>query len=523
MTAEAKQAFPCDEDAEGVVLSAALEQPETVDESAAIVGVEDFYFDPNKVLWENVLALRDEGTLDVRSLVARLRSKGLLDRVGGTPYIGGLAGVVGDHESSARIVHNLGRIRRASSLLDSLATEARSGRIPDVDAWLAKVSEKLDGVVKDAKTARRFEVLTGPALAQKLPERAWLVEKLGIGPGPYTLVAGLGFSRKTLSVQAMAATIASGVGLVWNRFEAAHGKVVHVDYDQGVHLTVLRYQRLALDMHVWGELWDNLEVVANTTKPYLDSEASLRELEKLCAGRALCIIDALRGAFPSVDENSSEIRKWLDKLSGVSMRTGCTVIVIHHGRKPSKQDGGAGELAGSGIRGSTAIYDGAESVFELERLGPSMSDPVQVRHKKARFTGETLDPFLLGAVDPSIRVEDIPAEIVSITDVNGIRTECGTLRRGLAVVVVEADKPVAVKVDPMVEMAARVLTIVRDNPGIHGDTLERTVKVGGDNRRLFRTALTSLVTAKDVWIETVGKAKRYHATTVLSGDDDEWA
>jgi hypothetical protein len=513
---EQRPPFPCDEDAESVVLSAALHEPETVDISAAIVSPPDFYFDSNRVLWEHVVALRAEGALDVRSLVARLRSHGLLERVGGTTYIGNLAGLAGDPEASARIVHNLARLRRAEEQLTALAIEARSGRIPDVDAWLGKVGEKLERVVAD-RAGKRFEVLTGASLAQRLPDREFLVEALGIGPGPYTLVAGLGFSRKTLSVQAMAATIATGIGLVWNRFEASQGRVVHVDYDQGAHLTVLRYQRLALAMHVWGELWDNLDVVANTTKPYLDAPGSLRELEKLCVGRKLCIIDALRGAFPTVDENSSEIRTWLDKLSQISMRTGCTVLVIHHGRKPSKND--VGEVSGSGIRGSTAIFDGAESVFELEKLGSTMHDPVQVRHKKARFTGDTVEPFLLNAIDPSVPVEEIPAEIASITDVKRIRSECGSLRRGLAVVAVDEQKPVVVKIDPMVEMASRVLAIIRDTPGISSDMLERTARIGKDNRQLYRAALNSLVSAKDVWIETVGKAKRYQPTTSFTGDD----
>jgi hypothetical protein len=515
---EQRPPFPCDEDAESVVLSAALHEPDTVDVSAAIVSPVDFFFDPNRVLWEHVVALRAEGALDVRSLVARLRSHGLLERVGGTTYIGNLAGLAGDPEASARIVHNLARLRRAEEQLTALATEARSGRIPDVDAWLGKVGEKLERVVAD-RAGKRFEVLTGASLASKLPDREFLVEALGIGPGPYTLVAGLGFSRKTLSVQAMAATIATGIGLVWNRFEASQGRVVHVDYDQGAHLTVLRYQRLALAMHVWGELWDNLDVVANTTKPYLDAPGSLRELEKLCVGRKLCIIDALRGAFSTIDENSSEIRTWLDKLSQISMRTGCTVLVIHHGRKPSKND--MGEVSGSGIRGSTAIFDGAESVFELEKTGAAMSDPVQVRHKKARFTGETVEPFLLDALDPSIPVEEIPAGIVDVTDVKRIRSECGTLRRGLAVVAVDAQKPVVVKVDPLVEMSGRILEVVRARPGITSDALEKESKVGASTRPLFRAALNSLLTAKSIWCERIGKAKHYRETTDFAGDDED--
>jgi hypothetical protein len=58
------------------------------------------------------------------------------------------------------------------------------------------------------------------------------------------LIAGYGFTGKTIAAQALALAIASG-GRVWDMFAARSGRVLHLDYEQGQRLTNERYQRLA--------------------------------------------------------------------------------------------------------------------------------------------------------------------------------------------------------------------------------------------------------------------------------------
>ncbi|MBK9000684.1 MAG: AAA family ATPase [Myxococcales bacterium] len=60
----------------------------------------------------------------------------------------------------------------------------------------------------------------------------------------------------------------------------------------------------------------------------LDHVASLMD------GRQLCIIDCLR-RFYTGDENARRGADILIKLGGISARTGCAIIIIHHHRKPA--------------------------------------------------------------------------------------------------------------------------------------------------------------------------------------------
>src|SRR5690606_11381173 len=108
-----------------------------------------------------------------------------------------------------------------------------------------------------------------------------------------------------------------------------------------------------------------------------------KELE----GFSLCIIDSLRAAAPSIDENSSDVRRVLDVLNRVSEKTGCTCLVIHHARKPSKDSSGGARMA---IRGSGAIYDACSSVLVFDG---QKGLPTTVSHEKARNSGILADDF----------------------------------------------------------------------------------------------------------------------------------
>jgi hypothetical protein len=72
-------------------------------------------------------------------------------------------------------------------------------------------------------------------------------------------------------------------------------------------------------------------------------------------GCVAVLVDSLRAATPGIDENSSEARRFVDMLGRVSERTGATILLIHHARKPSG-DGPRG--ARYALRGSSALYDG---------------------------------------------------------------------------------------------------------------------------------------------------------------------
>jgi hypothetical protein len=244
-----------------------------------------------------------------------------------------------------------------------------------------------------ATGASPWGILGVSDLATELPPIPWICEGIGLAPGAVSLVAGYGYSRKTMAMQSLGLSVAAGRP-VWGVYGTRKGPFVHLDYEQGRRLTQERYQRLARGMGFeLGELDPGSLRVACMPRLYLDAKEAFDELLELCDGAAFALVDSMRAAFPHADENSSEVRSYLDVLSRVSERTGCAFAVIHHARKPNAQNGGTATHA---IRGSSALFDACQSVYVFEG---EKDTPTTVHHQKDRVRGVTLEPFGLTSVD----------------------------------------------------------------------------------------------------------------------------
>ena len=330
-------------------------------------------------------------------------------------------------------------------------------RPPLDEPEVRRIAEGVARRYTPAAPVKGWAVLGWTELSTALPNIPWLCKELSIAPGAPTLVAGFGFSGKTVSLQSLALSVAAG-RQAWGRFDVGQGPVLHVDYEQGRHLTQLRYQRLAIEMGIWqDELAGKLDLL--TLPPtYLDADGELDRLSQLCEGKRLCIIDSLKAAFPSADENSSDVRKHLDGLTRVSEATGCVFAVIHHARKPSKDHTGMAAMA---VRGSGAIFDSCGGVFLF--VGEK-NRPTAVIHDKARITGRTSPDFALEVTDVTLPVESIPEAAQSVTLGDGISNETGSLRFGLRVACTTEERQQAEQGTRALEL--RVLELVARFPGI---------------------------------------------------------
>lgn len=230
-------------------------------------------------------------------------------------------------------------------------------------------------------------------LAEPLGPIPWLCESLKLAPGPVALFAGYGYSRKTLALQSLGLSVAFGKP-AWGVFGCKEGTFVHLDYEQGRRLTQERYQRLARGM---GRELADLEAkalkVCIMPSVYLDQTDIEDRLMALCEGASFVLVDSLRAAFPTADENSSEVRRYLDALSRIAERTGAVIAVIHHARKPNGANGGG---LSHMIRGSGALFDACQSVFVFEG---EKGKPTRVHHLKERIRGLELDSFGLTSED----------------------------------------------------------------------------------------------------------------------------
>ena len=225
----------------------------------------------------------------------------------------------------------------------------------------------------------------------------YLVQALDICPGAPTLLAAYGFSGKTMVTQSMALSIASG-SLLWDKFPCKQGRVLHIDYEQGERLSRDRYQRLARGMQLTpADLGDRLSLVS-MPQHYMDMEGSEAFMLKACEGFNLAIVDSFRACSPTVDENDSEARLVLDKLTRVSEKTGCCFIVIHHARKPAR-DGSKGGGAMMDVRGSGALFDACACVLHLTMT--DKDDDRTLKQSKARNRGTKMS-------DVAIDIYDVP-------------------------------------------------------------------------------------------------------------------
>lgn len=210
-----------------------------------------------------------------------------------------------------------------------------------------------------ARAAGPISWITGAEVAAPLPPTRWCVPDLQICPGRPTLLAGYGFSGKTLAGQALLVALVAEKP-IWTMFAPGEGRVVrHLDYEQGRHATIRRYQRIAVGLGVdLAGLGERLGV-AVFPPLYLNDRAAVDAYSRACEGADLVLLDALRGATPGEDENDSKIRTCVDNLTRVSEKTGAAFVVIHHSGKVDRPD------QRMAARGSSAIFDGAGCVLVI--------------------------------------------------------------------------------------------------------------------------------------------------------------
>ena len=237
-----------------------------------------------------------------------------------------------------------------------------------------------------------FPMMSAISIITPRPPTQWLCESLKIAPGAVTIVGGAGFGGKTVSMQSLALSVATGTP-IWGEFPCRQGRVIHLDYEQDVPLTLTRYERMARAMGISVEKLEATNAMGICCLPdgKLSDTEALEHLVRICTGAAVCIVDSFRRAFPTAKENDSEAAEYIDRLQRASKRTGCVMIVIMHTRKPSD-----GEEIKSSLRGSTALPDASQSLFMLDG---AKGKPTRVHHLKERLEGETLELFGLVVED----------------------------------------------------------------------------------------------------------------------------
>ena len=488
-----EQLPPADLDAEAIVISHALGHG--VEGISEHVRPNDFWSEANRLIFSAIQALCLDGRAIEATAVRRLLSeRGQLDRVGGTPYLLQLLDstpATAYPADYARTIADKARVRRMIEEADRIRIQGYQSNGSSA-AYLAHALESVRIIAEERPTAGPFAWCDGAAIAKPLAPIPWVVPGLCVGPGRPTLLAGYGFSGKSIIVQALLLAVASG-SRAFGELVCRQGKVLHLDYEQGAHATNLRYQRLAFAAGIdLAALGPTLRV-AHFPTTYLTSADAETAMQRECAGVSLCVVDSFRAATPGAEENDSAIRAFLDMLTRVSERTGCAMLVVHHSGKTPMN--GEKKPEAERARGSSGIFDACGTVANLASSAPYEPIRVTLAKVSASAEGRQTDPFYLA-------FSDVPDD--DATDP----------RAGLRVEYQSADQ-VCQPTSP--ETALRratdeVLTYLRAHPGSSRNVIAEGT---GIRRQTVTAALESL--------EQQGRVTSERATGAHSGGGVLWA
>ncbi len=333
-----------------------------------------------------------------------------------------------------------------------------------------------------------WNLMTTEQIFAPLPPYPWLIKGLHVAPGRITLLCGYADVGKTVIAMTWALSVASGRP-VWDVFHPDQsGRVLHLNGEIGSYIARERYQRLARGAAVdESALIDSgALVLANYPNVRLDDRDFEAKLALQCEGFRLVIIDSLRAFSGALDEKAKEIGVALLMLARVSQATGATIVVLHHNRKPSKDDVGGAKMA---ISGSSSILGGAECAFVM--TSTEKGGPILVQHERSPV-GNLMPDF-------GLKIEDV--------------SQGADPRWGLRVVHLEpeqlaelSERAEAARDKVVVEKAKlAVIGVLERTAGVYRGSQEQFRAMAGVGKGPFARALSELYS--DGRVEKAGK---YH-------------
>ena len=218
---------PHDLDAEAAVLSAVMLAQEAFDRVAEFLRPEHFYSGANQRVYEAVLALQNESRpVDVVTVAGWLRDKGLLQQIGGTPYLAQLTDAIptiAHIETHGRVVREKWRLRRVIATCQDFAAVGY-GDCGDIQGFIDQAEQAIFDLARQpesttvvslkhaihgafgilSEAAKRGGGITG--LATGFPD----LDKMtaGLHPGDLYIVAARPGMGKTSFVLNLAAQLA---------------------------------------------------------------------------------------------------------------------------------------------------------------------------------------------------------------------------------------------------------------------------------------------------------------------------
>ncbi len=170
-------------DAEQACLGALLLDPESINNVLRYLRPDSFYDSANQEVFEALLAMHEKGQKpDLITLSEELRSRGSLERIGGSAYIASLASFTpsaANIEYYAKIVQEMATRRRLVHLSAETAAMAHE-ETKDIDAVLDEIQAKIFEISQNRRTADYHSA------KEIVTETMLLIEKLSTDPNAFT-------------------------------------------------------------------------------------------------------------------------------------------------------------------------------------------------------------------------------------------------------------------------------------------------------------------------------------------------
>ena len=152
---------PHDIDAEEALIGSILLRPDSVDEVVDMISADSFYSERHRMIFETMIELSKKGTpIDILSVSSRLKEKGVLKNVGGSPY---LTSTVSSVPSAANLMYYAGIVQKKSMmrkliLASEEITNLGFNEMEDIESILDQAEKKIFEVTTGSQTQKLIEI-----------------------------------------------------------------------------------------------------------------------------------------------------------------------------------------------------------------------------------------------------------------------------------------------------------------------------------------------------------------------------
>lgn len=344
-------------DAEEALVGCGLLSPIARETGLGTVTADDFYKPALAHIAHAIARLVDRGSgVDVVTVGEELRRTGLLEEVGGQPYLNALqlaTPAISMASQYAMTVRDTA-IRRRLIAVGAQVAEIGYDEAADTSTALSKARVALDGL--DGTTglkSMRSRLLSVADLAD-LPNLEYVVDQL-LDFDSVVLAYGRRDSGKSFVAIDLVNAVASGSR--WHGRRVTHAPAIYVVAEgaAGLHQRFDAWQHL--DRNLGTALpADQLMILPEAVN--LLSSSAVEEFAAMAAnvGARLIVFDTLARCMVGGDENSAkDAGLAIEQLDAIRRRTGACIIIIHH----------SGKSLEAGARGSSAFEAAADTVLEI--------------------------------------------------------------------------------------------------------------------------------------------------------------